>query len=81
MTDSHNAAPYAADDNGNDDPILDDARARETVTNDAVAGETVLPNEADGEDGPIGGMPGEAQPTYADGDLSPEDVDLGDEEP
>lgn len=80
MSETNDAAPYADGEEVSNDPIVDDARAKETVTNDAVAGETVLPGAGDGNDSPTGGSPGEAQPTYADNDLSADEADLDDSE-
>jgi hypothetical protein len=48
----------------NDDRLDDPDLAGETVTNDAVAGETVFSGVGDGNDGPTGGAPGEAQPDW-----------------
>jgi hypothetical protein len=50
---------YAAD-----DPIAEAEFADDLVTNDAVAGETVWPGAGDGNDGPTGGSPREAEPVY-----------------
>ena len=71
-----------------DDPIADADVANELVTTDAVAGETVRPGAGDGNDGPTGGSPREAEPYYDehdpdldpgagpdDGALTAEDVD------
>ncbi|MFD1713480.1 hypothetical protein ACFSBZ_03250 [Amnibacterium flavum] len=58
------------------------ALANETVTNDAVAGETVFDGLGDGNDGPTGGAPGEATPTYDENDLEYDEiVGLDDEGP
>ncbi|MFB2580789.1 hypothetical protein ACEXQD_06030 [Herbiconiux sp. P15] len=48
----------------NDDRMDDLDLAQETVTNDAVAGETVFSGEGEGNDGPTGGAPGEAEPDW-----------------
>ncbi|HEV7624328.1 MAG TPA: hypothetical protein VGO26_09335 [Amnibacterium sp.] len=55
------------------------AEAMNTVTNDAVAGETVLPGPGDGNDGPTGGAPAEAEPILPDNELAGKDIDLDDE--
>lgn len=68
------AAPYAH-------PIEEWEDANEIVTNDAVAGETILPGSGDGNDGPTGGSPGEAQPVLDEHGFETEDLDLGDDEP
>ena len=48
-----------------EDSEVVDAEGKETVTNDAVAGETVLPEPGDGDGGgPTGGSPREAEPEY-----------------
>lgn len=47
------------------------------VTNDAVGGETVLPGQPEGPDG---GEPREASPTYDENDLEDDRVDLNDDE-
>lgn len=44
------------------DPIADADFADELVTNDSVAGETVWDGPGDGNDGPTGGEPREAEP-------------------
>jgi hypothetical protein len=62
-----------------DDFIEADAERKQTVTNDAVAGETVLPGPGSGNDGPTGGMPREQEPVYAENDLADEEIDLADE--
>jgi hypothetical protein len=53
---------------GESDPQFDRIEAFEDandlVTNDAVAGETVLPGAGDGNDGPTGGSPREAEPDW-----------------
>jgi hypothetical protein len=65
-------APYA-------DPIEEWDEANDLVTNDAVAGETILPGAGDGNNGPTGGSPGEAQPVLDEHGLETEDIDLDDE--
>ncbi|MET0589626.1 MAG: hypothetical protein ABWZ77_00470 [Naasia sp.] len=50
------------------------AEAKQTVTNDAVAGETVLPGAGDGNDGPTGGAPGEGSPVLDENDLAGEEI-------
>ena len=58
-----------------DDSEVVDAESKETVTNDAVAGETVLPEPGDGDGGgPTGGSPREAEPDFDNGQ---ESTDLG----
>lgn len=62
-----------------DDPVSTDPDiGRETVTNDAVAGETVIDNGHYA--GPTGSEPEEIEPQYASNDLAGEAVDLGDTE-
>ncbi|MCU1441939.1 MAG: hypothetical protein JWQ59_89 [Cryobacterium sp.] len=63
------------------DFIVEDAVKKETVTNDAVAGETVLPGAGDGNNGPTGGSPREGEPIYDvnEQDTDP-DISLGDRE-
>jgi len=57
------------------------AESKNTVTNDAVAGETVLPQPGDGDGGPTGGSPHEGEPIYDEhGGESAEDIDLDDED-
>jgi hypothetical protein len=65
-------APYA-------DPIEEWDEANDLVTNDAVAGETILPGAGDGNNGPTGGSPGEAQPVLDEHGFETEDIDLDDE--
>ncbi|MCS5732238.1 hypothetical protein [Herbiconiux daphne] len=80
---------------GESDPdferLATDADSNQIVTNDAVAGETVYPGAGDGNEGPTGGSPREAEPDwqnyapgeeYADesqpfGDKAPDDLDDG----
>ena len=64
------------DDAVTNDPVVTDAQSKQTLTNDAVAGETVLPGAGDGNNGPTGGSPGEAQPIYAENDLDADEIDL-----
>ena len=69
-------------DGGAYDDERDDAMAKQTATNDAVAGETVLPGLGDGNDGPTGGAPREGGPGLAENDLEGEEiVGLRDEGP
>lgn len=58
------------------DPLEAARESKETVTNDAVAGETVLEGAGDGNYGPTGGSPKEAEP-IGDNELDDEDIDLG----
>jgi hypothetical protein len=58
------------------DPVEAARESKETVTNDAVAGETVLEGAGDGNYGPTGGSPREAEP-IGDNELDEENVDLG----
>lgn len=79
MTDANGTNGTAV--NGTDedtvsDPIAAKATAKQTVTNDAVAGETVLPGAGDGNDGPTGGSPGEAQPIYGEDERDDEAIVL-----
>lgn len=46
-----------------DDELLAFIRRSELVVNDAVAGETVEPGAGEGNNGPTGGAPREAEPT------------------
>jgi hypothetical protein len=62
------------------DVVRADHEANETVTNDAVAGETVEPGAGDGNDGPTGGSPREAEPDAPVSDLADAQIDLDDEE-
>ena len=71
----------AEDRNENDrlqggDPVQAARESKETVTNDAVAGETVLDGAGDGNNGPTGGSPREAEPIQGDTD-DEENIDLG----
>jgi len=54
--------------------------SQQIVTNDAVAGETVLPGVGDGNDGPTGGSPREAEPGLAENDLAGDEIDLDETE-
>lgn len=68
---------YASDDSTNDDPyeVLDDpALEKQTLTNDAVGGETVI--DTGHYAGPTGSEPREASPELPDNELSAEDMDL-----
>jgi len=58
-----------------DDPIAEADFADELVTTDGVAGETVWDGPGDGNDGPTGGQPREAEPYYDEHDPegNPED--------
>jgi len=58
------------------DPVEAARESKETVTNDAVAGETVLEGDGDGNYGPTGGSPREAEP-IGDNELDDENIDLG----
>lgn len=58
------------------DPVEAARESKETVTNDAVAGETVLEGAGDGNYGPTGGSPREAEP-IGDNELDDENIDLG----
>lgn len=73
MSDATNAR---ADENG--DPLTDPAIDKQTVTNDAVAGETVI--DTGHYAGPEGSEPLEAEPTLAENDLAGEPIDLSDTE-
>jgi hypothetical protein len=56
------------------------AEAGTVVTNDAVAGETVDPGAGDGNDGPTGGAPTEAEPLQPRNELGADAVDLDGED-
>jgi hypothetical protein len=58
------------------DPVQAAKESKETVTNDAVAGETVFDGPGDGNFGPTGGSPREAEP-IGNNELDDEDIDLG----
>lgn len=59
---------------------LDDASVdKQTITNDAVAGETVIDNGHYA--GPDGSEPLEGSPEYAENDLAGTPIDLGEEDP
>jgi hypothetical protein len=64
------------------DPIAERLMDKETVTNDAVAGETVLPGVADDDLAATGGSPLEEEPDLYEHDRNenPEDIDLRSEE-
>ncbi|GAA4186353.1 hypothetical protein GCM10022288_09750 [Gryllotalpicola kribbensis] len=68
-----------------DDELLEWVERNTVTTNDAVAGETVEPGAGDGNDGPTGGSPREAEPAYHEHDAhedendAPQDLDGGDE--
>ncbi|MCU1569770.1 MAG: hypothetical protein JWR33_511 [Naasia sp.] len=69
------------DGGGFDDEAVD-ATGKQTVTNDAVAGETVLPGVGEGNDGPTGGAARELEPGLPENDLEGEEiVGLRDEGP
>ncbi|HWR84558.1 MAG TPA: hypothetical protein VN200_01045 [Rhodoglobus sp.] len=61
-----------------DSVIQQQADAKQTVTNDAVSGETVLPGSTYA--GPTGAEPLEAEPEYAENDLAGQPIDLDDTE-
>jgi hypothetical protein len=61
------------------DPLTDPAIDKQTVTNDAVAGETVI--ETGHYAGPEGSEPLEAEPTLPDNELAGEPIDLRDTDP
>ena len=61
-----------------DDPLADPALPKETVTNDAVAGETVIDNG--NYAGPTGSEPLEAEPDLPQNELEGEQIDLSDTE-
>jgi hypothetical protein len=73
MTDTNPSAPENAG-----DPLTDPAAGKQTVTNDAVAGETVIDNGHYA--GPTGSEPLEAEPDLPDNELAGDDIDLRDEE-
>lgn len=58
------------------DPVQAARESKETVTTDAVAGETVLEGAGDGNYGPTGGSPREAEPIGGN-ELDDENIDLG----
>ncbi len=58
------------------DPVEAARESKETVTNDAVAGETVLEGAGDGNYGPTGGSPREAEPVGGI-EQDEENIDLG----
>lgn len=61
---------------GGGDPVKAARESKQTVTNDAVAGETVFEGAGDGNYGPTGGSPREAEP-IGDNELGDQNVDLG----
>ena len=66
-----------------DEPYDDETQFEESqqlVANDAVAGETVLPGLVDGNDGPTGGSPREAEPGLSENDLADAEIDLDEAE-
>lgn len=65
-------------DSGNDEVFTDPAMDKQTITNDAVAGETVIDNGHYA--GPEGSEPLEGTPEYAENDLAGESIDLDDSE-
>lgn len=73
MTDTSATTPQNAG-----DPITDPSVSKQTVTNDAVAGETVIDNGHYA--GPTGSESLESEPVAAENELAGEDVDLRDEE-
>ena len=70
-------AGLAADEAAGDPETLR-AEADELVTNDAGAGETVYDGAGDGNTGPTGGSPAEAEPYLPDNELAGQDIDLDD---
>ncbi|HEV7948247.1 MAG TPA: hypothetical protein VGP24_00645 [Glaciihabitans sp.] len=73
MTDTNASTPDEAE-----DPLTDPATSKQTLTNDAVAGETVIDNG--NYAGPAGSEPLEAEPILADNDLADDNIDLRDDE-
>jgi len=76
MTDQRDTEPFP-------DPERDELREKETITNDAVAGETILPGAGEGNNGPTGGSPTEVEPILDEHDpkvdpsrTDPDDIDL-----
>ena len=69
MSDATNAR---AEDN--ESPLTDPAIGKQTITNDAVAGETVIDNSHYA--GPTGSEPLEAEPVLAENELAGEPIDL-----
>ena len=61
-------------DGGAFDDELASERDKQTVTNDAVAGETVLPGTGDANQGPTGGAQKEGSPLLPPNDLAGEDI-------
>ncbi len=68
----------AFDDDADDTALLDDEKleveSKNTATNDAVAGETILPQTGDGDGGPTGGSPREGEPILDEHDESDGDI-------
>ena len=62
----------------NDDVFTDPAIDKQTVTNDAVAGETVI--DTGHYAGATGSEPLEAEPVIHDDGIDPDSIDLRDEE-
>jgi hypothetical protein len=62
----------------NDDVFTDPAIDKQTITNDAVAGETVIDNGHYA--GPEGSEPLEAEPELHEAGVDPDSIDLRDEE-
>jgi hypothetical protein len=60
------------------DPVANATAAKQTITNDAVAGETVIDNGHYA--GPNGSEPLEGQPDLPDNELAGDDIDLRDSE-
>jgi hypothetical protein len=61
-------------DGGAFDDELASERDKQTVTNDAVAGETVLPGVGEGNQGPTGGAEKEGTPDLPPNDLAGEEI-------
>ncbi|MFP7761369.1 hypothetical protein [Marisediminicola sp. LYQ134] len=61
-----------------DNPLVQPGIDKQTVTNDAVAGETVI--DTGHYAGPTGSEPLEGTPTLGENDLAGEDIDLDDGE-
>ena len=62
----------------NNDVFTDPAIDKQTITNDAVAGETVIDNGHYA--GPAGSEPLEAEPELHEDTIAPDSIDLRDEE-
>lgn len=54
---------------------------KETITNDAVAGETVLEGPGSGNAGATGGSPKEFEPDLPENELTGEPIDLDEDPP